>query len=120
MIVNEVAFIIVSLYFSSIVKSRSNPFLEPTSTKQWGKRFLVKETSGAFDGVRQDWSIISQTRYPLHHTARSVLSRSIMSIYLVWFIGTRLMHVYYCVKTLNLPEESISTGVIYINSDYTL
>ena len=38
-----------SIYFSSIVKSRSNPFLEPTSTKQQGKHFLLKETTGAFE-----------------------------------------------------------------------
>ena len=31
--------------------SRSNPFLEPTSTKQWGWSFLLKETTGAFDSV---------------------------------------------------------------------
>ena len=37
-----------SIYFSSIVKSRSNPFLEPSSTKQQGKSFLLKETTGAF------------------------------------------------------------------------
>ena len=36
-----------SIYFSSIVKSRLSPFLEPTSTTQWG--FVLKETMGAFD-----------------------------------------------------------------------
>ena len=39
--------------FSSIVNSRSNPFLEPTSTKQQGKSFLLKETTGTFDGARK-------------------------------------------------------------------
>ena len=29
-------------------KSRSNPFLEPTSTKSWGLSFLLKETTQAF------------------------------------------------------------------------
>ena len=32
------------------MKSRSNPFLEPTSTKQWGESVLLNETTGAFAG----------------------------------------------------------------------
>ena len=32
-----------------LTKSRSNPFLETTSTKQLEKSFLLKETTGAFD-----------------------------------------------------------------------
>ena len=39
-----------SLYFSSIVKSLSNLFLEPSRTKQRGYLFLFNETTGAFDG----------------------------------------------------------------------
>jgi len=35
------------VYFSSIMKSRSNSFLEPTSTKQRGQNLLLKETMGA-------------------------------------------------------------------------
>ena len=50
----------ILIYFSSIVKqvifcltkSRSNPFLETTSTKQLEKSFLLKETMGAFDGAQ--------------------------------------------------------------------
>jgi len=33
------------------MKSRSNLFLQPTSTKQRGYGFLLKETMGTFDGV---------------------------------------------------------------------
>ena len=33
-------------------KSCSNPFLEPTSTKQLGLSFLHKETTGTFDGAQ--------------------------------------------------------------------
>ena len=59
-----------SIYFSSIVKSRSNPFLEPTSTKQEGYSFLLKETTGAFDGARtHDLPITSETSNPLCHAA---------------------------------------------------
>ena len=30
--------------------------MEPTSTKQWGLSFLLKESTGAFDGARTlDW-----------------------------------------------------------------
>ena len=35
-----------------LCKSRSNPFLEPTGTKQLKYSFLLKETPGAFDGAR--------------------------------------------------------------------
>ena len=38
-----------SVCLSSIVKTRSNPFLEPTSTKHCGYNVLPKETTGAFD-----------------------------------------------------------------------
>ena len=41
-----------SIYFSSIVKSRSNPFLKSTSTKPYGYRFLLKEATGAVDEAR--------------------------------------------------------------------
>ena len=34
------------------MKSRSNPFLEPTSTTQYGLSFLLNETTEAFDGAR--------------------------------------------------------------------
>ena len=34
--------------FFCLCKSRSNPFLEPTSTKQLEWSFLLKETTGAF------------------------------------------------------------------------
>ena len=41
-----------------LCKSRSNPFLEPTSTKQLELSFLLKETTGAFDGARtHDWQV---------------------------------------------------------------
>ena len=41
-----------------LCKSRLNPFLEPTSTKQLEKSFLLKETTGAFDGARtHDWQV---------------------------------------------------------------
>ena len=47
-------------------KSSSNPFLEPTSTKQWEQSFLLKETTWTFDGAQtHDWRISSQIRYPL-------------------------------------------------------
>jgi len=39
------------LGFGCADKSRSNPFLEPTSTTQWSWSFLLKVTMGAFDGV---------------------------------------------------------------------
>ena len=32
-------------------KSSSKPFVEPTSTKQWEKSFLLKETTSTFYGV---------------------------------------------------------------------
>jgi len=35
-----------------LCKSCSNPFLEPISTKQWRKSFLLKETKRAFNGAR--------------------------------------------------------------------
>ena len=48
----------ILICFSCLCKSRSNPFLEPTSTKQWEKSFLLKETAGAFDGARtHDWQV---------------------------------------------------------------
>ena len=60
-----------SIYFSLIVKSCSNLFLEPTSTMQLGYSFLLKETTGAFDGARtHDPHITSQTCNPLHHVHR--------------------------------------------------
>ena len=41
-----------------LCRSRSNPFLEPTSTKQLELSFLLKETTGAFDGARtHDWQV---------------------------------------------------------------
>ena len=41
-----------------LCKSNSNPFLEPTSTKQWEYSFLLKETTGVFDGARtHDWQV---------------------------------------------------------------
>ena len=40
----------LSIYFSSIVKSGSNPFMEPTSAQQRGKSFLPKETMGTSKG----------------------------------------------------------------------
>ena len=59
-----------SIYISSIVKSRSNLFLEPTSTKQQGLSFLLKETTGAFDGSwTHDLHITNQTCNPLRHAA---------------------------------------------------
>ena len=36
-------------YLSLIDKSPSNPFLEPTSTKQWGESFVLTETTWGFD-----------------------------------------------------------------------
>ena len=58
-------FVMPSFYFSSMEKSRSNAFLEPTSTKQWGLLFLLKVTTGALDAIRShDWWIRNQTRYP--------------------------------------------------------
>jgi len=34
--------------------------MEPTSTKQWGQSFLLKETTGAFDSTQtHDWQISS-------------------------------------------------------------
>ena len=41
-----------SIYFSLIVKSGSDPFLEPTCTKQWEWSFLLTTTTGAFDWIR--------------------------------------------------------------------
>jgi len=41
-----------------LCKSRSYLFLEPTSTKQLEESFLLKETTGAFDGARtHDWQV---------------------------------------------------------------
>ena len=49
------------MYISSIAKSRSNAFIEPTSTTQWvlsstnqyyAMSVKFKETTGAFDLVR--------------------------------------------------------------------
>ena len=59
----------------NLCKSSLNPFLEPTSTKQWGLSFLLKETTRAFDGApTHDWPITSQTRYLLRH-ARPLFSK---------------------------------------------
>ena len=53
----------LSIYFSSIVKQSSNPFLEPTSTEQHVKGLLLKETTGALDGTgTHDLNITSQAR----------------------------------------------------------
>ena len=58
----------LSIYFSLIVKLRSNEFLEPTNT-----RILLKAT-GAFDGVQiNNWLITSQTHYPLRHVPTFIL-----------------------------------------------
>ena len=55
---------------SSIVKSHPNPFLEPSSTKQQWEHFLLKETTGAFDGARiNHLHITSQTCNPQRHAA---------------------------------------------------
>ena len=44
------------IYLSSFVKSRSNPFLEPTSTEQWVFSFLTNDTTGVWNEVRTyDW-----------------------------------------------------------------
>jgi len=43
--------LIVKQAFFCLFKSHSNPFLEPTSTKQLAK-FLAQGTTGAFDGAR--------------------------------------------------------------------
>ena len=43
--------LIMSVYISLILKSHSTLFLKPTSTKQSGLIFLLKETMGAFDGA---------------------------------------------------------------------
>ena len=41
-----------------LCKSRSNPFLEPTSTKQLESSFLLMETTVAFDGAQtHDWKV---------------------------------------------------------------
>ena len=49
------------------MKSRSNPFLEPTSTKQ--QMFLLKVKPRFFAGARtHDLHITSQTCKPLRHT----------------------------------------------------
>ena len=52
---------IPSIYLSSTVKSRSNPFLEPTSTKQYVYSFLPKETTDKV--LTNDCLITMQTRY---------------------------------------------------------
>jgi len=44
--------------FRSIVKSRSNSFLEPTNTKQLGESFLLLKATGAIDGVRNHDCVI--------------------------------------------------------------
>ena len=65
-----------SIYFSSIVKQSSNPFQEPTSTEQHVKGFLLKETTGAFDGAgTQDLHITSQVRnhWSMHDGSITVL-----------------------------------------------
>ena len=57
-----------SIYFSLIVKSHLDLFLEPTCTKQYGQIFLLKETTEAFDGDQtNDRHIMSQTHNPLCH-----------------------------------------------------
>ena len=44
-------------------KSRSNLFLKPTSTKQWGLSILLKETMGAFDWTQtHDWQVSTDNK----------------------------------------------------------
>jgi len=51
--------LIVKQAIFCLCKSRSDPFLEPTSTNQLEYSFLLKETTGAYDGAQtHDW------RYP--------------------------------------------------------
>ena len=58
-----------SLYFSSIVKSGSNPFLGPAVLSNKGK-FSCSRKQGAFYGARtHDIHITSQTRNPLCNDA---------------------------------------------------
>ena len=84
-----------SLYFSSIVKSRSNPFLESTSIKQWS--FLLKEITGSFDGVRTyECQITSQTRYPLRRPSGQV---SYMTCYSVHIFYQKMCFLNVCTWT---------------------
>ena len=63
------------------MQTRLDPFLEPTSTKQQGISFLLKETTGAFvGGQTHDCLITSQTRYPLRHAAYLKVSSNIGEI----------------------------------------
>ena len=56
-------------YFG-LCKSCSNPFLEPTSTKQLEQSFLIMETMGAFDGDRtHDWQVSTDHESDALHTA---------------------------------------------------
>ena len=57
----------MKLAIFSLSKSRSNPFLEPTSTKQLQYSFFLKETTGAFD-VALTHNITSQMRNPLRQS----------------------------------------------------
>ena len=84
-----------SVYFSSIVKSRSNPFLESTSIKQWS--FLLKEITGSFDGVRTyECQITSQTRYPLRRPSGQV---SYMTCYSVHIFYQKMCFLNVCTWT---------------------
>ena len=80
-----------SIYFSSIVISRPNPFLEPTNTKE-----LLQETTDAFDRARtHDLHNTNQTCNPLRHAApcddlvaRSVLyfSKAFKAMLIIMFL----------------------------------
>ena len=48
---DEAQVLMPSSYFSLTVKSRYDPFLEPTSTKQLRKSFMLMETTGVFVGL---------------------------------------------------------------------
>ena len=53
-----------------LCKSRLNPLLKTTSTKQWRLSFLIKKTRGEFDGSwTHDWPFTCQTYYRLRHAS---------------------------------------------------
>ena len=79
------------IYFSLIVKSCLNPFLEQTSPKQWGKSFLLKETTVAFDGVRTHI-------WPMRHatpgfTIEGIIANFLFIFVLPFFVVIRVFHL---------------------------
>ena len=70
-----------------LCQPHSNLFLGPTGTKQWGCGFLLKETTGAFDGARtHDWQTSTlQVNCSFHYTMLLLLYCPFFFFSFFWF-----------------------------------